>query len=188
MQGKNSKAKSQAQIEKVVSCFLEGGIEGRFGRYVIDGDRLVYRMASTSEFRITNQNKHAFIAQIEAGNIVLLDTTLDELKNREIVHTMLIKCKILLEEEVAKRLNQDGKTLYVGNANTLKLIGRKVSFGRIRYNHGTVELQERMGERIPMIGFHFFNGTNDLRTQVEGWRHIMEQKPGWYIGKGQEVA
>jgi hypothetical protein len=179
MQGKNSKAKSQAQIEKVVSCFLEGSAEGRFGRYVIDGDRLVYRMASTSEFRITNQNKHAFIAQIEVGNIVLLDNTLDELKNREIVHTMLIKCKILLEEEVAKRLSQDGKTLYVGNAKILKLIGRKVNFGRVSHNRGVADVQNYMSTKIPMIDFDFFIGTDDLREQIEGWKHIMEQKPGY---------
>jgi len=187
MQGKKSKAKSENQIEKVLDRFLKGGTEGKFGHYVIDGDRLVYRMAATEELRITNQNKNAFIAQVEAGNIVLLDRALDNIKERNIIHSVLIKSKILLEEEVAKRLNQDGKTLYVGNAATLKLIGRKVSFGRVKNNERVTLIQDLMINLIPIIDFAFFKGTGDLREQIEGWKHIVGQKPG-HIETVEEAA
>jgi hypothetical protein len=178
MQGKKSKAKSNAQIEKVLDSFVKGATEGRFGRYIIDGNRLVYRVATTEEFRITRQNKEAFIKHIESGNIAPIDKTLDEIRGAEIAHSLLIKSRILLEEEVAKRLNQDGRTLYVGNEATLKLIGRKVSFGRVRNNRESTVIQYVMDSMMPMIDFAFFNGTGDLREQVEGWKHIMKQEPG----------
>jgi hypothetical protein len=40
---------------------------------------------------------------------------------------------------------------------------------------------------IPIIDFAFFNGTGNLRQQIEGWKHIHEQKPG-YIETVEEAA
>lgn len=177
-QGKKSKAKATDTIEKVINTLMKSDIQSaKFGRYVIDGDRLVYRQAIVSELHIQGEAINKLISQIEAGNAVLINRDLNELKNLE---TASVKVRHLAENVIAKRIRQGDKVLFAGNSRTLDLIGRKVSFGRVNKNRYKTEIQQRLESRMPMLDFKFFDSDgSDLKAQVEGWKRISEQTPGY---------
>lgn len=75
MQGKKSKTKSQNQIQNSVDYFLKGSTQGKYGRYVIDGERLVYRMAITNSLYLNSAQIVRFLSKIEQGEIVCLSHT-----------------------------------------------------------------------------------------------------------------
>jgi len=184
-QGKKSKTKSTNNIDKALQAFLKTDCQSaKFGRYVIDGDRLVWRQAVVSEFFVREGAINVLIKSVEIGNIGLLNHTVDELKN---LSTAFVKVRYLEENVIAKRIRQDDKVLYVGNSERLELIGRKVSFGRVRDNWDKTEIQGRLERLIPMLGFRFFDSDGaDLLAQVKGWKQITEQVPGYQKQVGNE--
>jgi hypothetical protein len=63
----------------------------------------------------------------------------------------------LKENLVAKKIDQDGKTLIIGNSSVLGLIGRRVSYGHAQENRDETEVQRILSVLIPMIPFSVFD-------------------------------
>jgi hypothetical protein len=183
MQSKNSKNKATNGIKKVIQSFLKSNSESdKVGCYVIQGDSLVYRTPITEEISITSNKLDDFIDDVNQGRVVLVSPTLAGLKDAQ-KHkaNVYVKIRYLAENQIAKRISQNGCTLYVGNNDVLELIGRKTSFGRASDNRKKTEIQERLEKLIPMLSFNRFfgnDGASDLRYQCAGWKHINEQRVG----------
>lgn len=167
MRGKKSKAKADNNIDNALHAFMKTDVQnGKFGRYFIDGDNLVFRMSHKRNIEVTLLNHKTFIEAIENGEIACPSHSLNALKNPVQRYS---NCQViyLQEYKLAKRIRQDNRILYVGNAITL---GRDVDYGFVN----------KIEQLMPMIRFSFFDSDGtDLKEQIRGWKHINEQKPGY---------
>lgn len=62
----------------------------------------------------------------------------------------------LKQNLIAKRLERDGETVYLGNSSALGLIGRQSHWGHYRENRDETEVQRVLSRLIPMIPFSVF--------------------------------
>jgi hypothetical protein len=148
----------QNQIDKVVDTFLKTDMQSaRFGRYVIESDKLVYRMPVTEEIRFdpTPEKMLKLACMVHSGIISLINCDLEGLQkdaSENVRGWVRIRC--LRENVIATRVkNAKGVYLYTGNKDALGLIGRKVSFGREKLNRYQTEIQSKLAKLVKMKSF-----------------------------------
>lgn len=152
------KMKTNDQIGKAVDMFLNSDTQSaRFGRYVIENDKLVYRMPVTEEIRFdpTPEKMLKLACMVHSGIISLINCDLEGLQkdaSENLRGWVRIRC--LQENVIATRVkNAKGVYLYTGNKDALSLIGRKMCFGNEKPNRDVTDIQTRLAKLIKMRSF-----------------------------------
>ena len=172
---KKFKLKTNDEIGKILDMFLNQELtQGKSGKYEIDGNNLVYRSIVTKDITLNSNQLANAINAIKAGQMVLVDKTLDSLEkdlsrmvNEELTNqnstggwnhspSTSLKVKVKQQDIVALRLSRNGETIFVGNSSVLGLIGRFVSFGNERLNQNETDIQRQLSLLIPMLPFSVF--------------------------------
>lgn len=150
--------KPNDEIDSAIQAFLTGSEAGKFGRYYIHGDILVYKIAVTEELRQQRNSedfKQSLIDGVNSGRLELINCTLADIQADSMPHGVKVRtCKANV---IAQRVNAN---TYIGNSSALSLIGRSVSFGNERLNRDVTPIQERLNQYIPMIPFNVFKEAN----------------------------
>lgn len=146
------------EIDSAIQAFLSGATAGKFGRYVIDGARLCYRLVVTEKMRLSHDKakrnaEFSRLKDLEAARQLRVITEKFE-------HTYEVEFMALRSNTIAMRVTRPTEIIYLANSAALPLIGRSVAFGRERLNRMETDVQSRLALLVPMIPFSVFDQAN----------------------------
>lgn len=169
--------KGKSEIERVVAAFLQGETKKRLGNYFIEGNALVYKTTAEQRYerprwdmsdapaseRLQYRNAVKSIRDAAAKGIikVIEETLTHDGELRKVTYECLVV------EYIGLRLATGD---VIGNSSVLKYIGRSSVFGRVKLNRGETDIQDLMGQYVPMIPFSVFTEAKlsmDTFTVVE---------------------
>jgi hypothetical protein len=144
--------------EKAAQKFLNGATEGKNGRYVIAGNKFIYRNVVDKQVRLPDNEleKQRVLKKLRnaaSKGIIVLTTSEEYMKNS---WCSRVEFKALSSNIIAMRLESGS---IIGNSSVLPLIGRRMSFGRERLNRGETPIQRYLAQYVPMIPFSVFTQT-----------------------------
>lgn len=173
-----------------------------FGNYRIENNTLIYQAQVTEEKSFSNSEKslEAFNNWSKDYN-KFFDSRDSELNIEDIKAKILkgdyvrVKGKGLEVNEIARKIVQEGNTIFLGNSSILPLIGRTVSYGHESRNNRETEIQRLMSRSgFIMIPFSVFAQAqldiNSFKLVDRGEEEnliINRVESKWVDGKHQHV-
>lgn len=170
--------KGKSEIERVVAAFLQGETKKRLGNYFIEGNALVYKTTAGQRYerpywhsdpsaaeRLKHRNALKQIRDAAVKGVIKLTDIIDP--NTIDEDTRRVEYECLVVEYIGLRLATGD---VIGNSSVLKYIGRSSVFGRVKLNRGETDIQDLMGQYVPMIPFSVFTEAKlsmDTFTVVE---------------------
>jgi hypothetical protein len=133
-----------------------------WGNYRIEGTRLVYKTSTLKEVREYSGINEVRISQIknilesyELAKGFEKAKVISSIKKKDYVYFKYHKPE---ENVIAQKLVRDGKTIFLGNASILDLIGRTVAYGNENRNRVETDIQRQMrSSGFVMIPFSVFD-------------------------------